>query len=77
MAVLGLSLSLILMFITLCCKLQGTFWGAIFVFFFFWWDKKFGLGLFSCPGSSIPDLGHSLSDSLPLKHFDTKSNFET
>ena len=35
--------------------------------------------VFSCPGSSIPDLGqsltHSLTHSLPLQNFDTKSDF--
>ena len=31
--------------------------------------------IFSCPGSSIPDLGQSLTDWVPLLNFDRKSDF--
>ena len=31
--------------------------------------------VFSCPGSSRPDLGQWLSDWVPLLNFDTKSDF--
>ena len=38
-------------------------------------EKKTRLLLFSCPGSSIPDRGQSLTHSVPLLNFDTKSDF--